>query len=109
MRHPPWIELQRWLIMAGSILPTQAKHLTSRACRSCTLLSPQRVTRSSRTTQAGHDADMEFRWWTYQQERFPIVAIGPMTAMVGFSAVSYSTLLRDRTDWPGAMPVLVAA
>lgn len=52
---------------------------------------------------------MEFRWWTYQKERFPIVAIGPMTAVVGLSAVSYSALLRDKAYSPGALPVLVAA
>jgi hypothetical protein len=34
------------------------------------------------------------RWWTYQKERFPLAAHGPLIAAFSASAVSYSALLR---------------
>jgi heme/copper-type cytochrome/quinol oxidase subunit 3 len=34
------------------------------------------------------------RWWTYQQERFPLIAHSPLIAAFSASAVSYSALLR---------------
>src|SRR5690242_577270 len=34
------------------------------------------------------------RWWTYQKERFPLLAHGPLIAAFSVSAVSYSALLR---------------
>lgn len=34
------------------------------------------------------------RWWTYQKERFPLLAHGPLIAAFSASAVSYSALLR---------------
>ena len=34
------------------------------------------------------------RWWTYQRERFPVLAHGLLIAAFSFSAVSYSALVR---------------
>lgn len=34
------------------------------------------------------------RWWTYQKERFPLMAHGPLIAAFSASAVGYSSLLR---------------
>lgn len=34
------------------------------------------------------------RWWTYQAERFPLKAHGPLIAAFSFSAVAFSTLVR---------------
>lgn len=34
------------------------------------------------------------RWWTYQRERFPLAAHGPLIAAFSFCAVSYSAHLR---------------
>jgi 4-hydroxybenzoate polyprenyltransferase len=48
------------------------------------------------------------RWWVYQHERFPIVAHGPLIAAFSFSAVSFSALLRGKSDLPGADSALVA-
>jgi hypothetical protein len=42
------------------------------------------------------------RWWIYQQERFPILAHGPVVAAFSFSGVCYSLLLRGS---PGAPPL----
>lgn len=43
------------------------------------------------------------RWWTYLQERFPLLKNGLLIACFSFSAVSYSALLRGpiegRTSW----------
>jgi UbiA prenyltransferase family len=38
---------------------------------------------------------MKNRWWIYQQERFPLAKHGVLIAVLSFSAVSYSFLLRD--------------
>jgi 4-hydroxybenzoate polyprenyltransferase len=51
---------------------------------------------------------MANRWWIYQQERFPIFAHGPLIAAFSYSAVSFSTLLRDKSDLPPADSALVA-
>ena len=36
------------------------------------------------------------RWWTYQRERFPVLAHGVLIAAFSSSAVSYSALLRGQ-------------
>jgi 4-hydroxybenzoate polyprenyltransferase len=51
---------------------------------------------------------MANRWWVYQRERFPVVAHGPLIAAFSYSAVSFSTLLRGKSDLPGADAALVA-
>lgn len=48
------------------------------------------------------------KWWTYQAERFPLVAHGPLIAAFSFCAVAYSGLLREQEGWPSWRPVLVA-
>lgn len=45
------------------------------------------------------------RWWTYQQERFPLAAHGPLVAALAVSAVGHSALLRGEAGWPGWAPV----
>ena len=37
---------------------------------------------------------MSNRWWTYQRERFPVLAHGPLILAFSLSAMSYSALLR---------------
>jgi hypothetical protein len=37
------------------------------------------------------------RWWTYQRERFPLLAHGPLILVFSACAVSYSALLREAT------------
>lgn len=42
------------------------------------------------------------RFWTYQSERFPFLAHGPLIAVFSFSAIAYSRLCRGATgfiDW----------
>lgn len=51
---------------------------------------------------------MANRWWVYQRERFPVFAHGPLIAAFSLSAVSFSRLLRGRSDLPGAAATLVA-
>jgi 4-hydroxybenzoate polyprenyltransferase len=46
------------------------------------------------------------RWWIYQQERFPLLAHGPLIAAFSASAVGYSALLRGGR--PAAISFLVA-
>lgn len=43
---------------------------------------------------------MANRWWTYQRERFPVLAHGPLIAAFSLSAVSYSSLVRGATRPP---------
>jgi len=43
------------------------------------------------------NAYMTNRWWTYQKERFPIFAHGPLILAFSMSAMSYSALLRGET------------
>ena len=50
------------------------------------------------------------RWWTYQKERFPLVAHGPLIAAFSFCAVSYSRMLRGEPDlapWPSLVVAFV--
>lgn len=46
------------------------------------------------------------RWWIYQQERFPLLAHGPLIAAFSASAVGYSALLRGGR--PAALSFVVA-
>jgi 4-hydroxybenzoate polyprenyltransferase len=39
---------------------------------------------------------MANRWWIYQQERFPVLAHGPLILAFSLSAMSYSALLRGQ-------------
>lgn len=48
------------------------------------------------------------KWWTYQRERFPLLAHAPLIAAFSFSAISYSSLLRGNTAWPAPQAVVVA-
>ncbi|MFA6287690.1 MAG: UbiA family prenyltransferase [Opitutaceae bacterium] len=48
------------------------------------------------------------RWWTYQKERFPLIAHGPLIAAFSASAVSYSALLRGDGVRPAAVSFIVA-
>jgi len=51
---------------------------------------------------------MSNRWWTYQKERFPLVAHGPLIAAFSSSAVCFSALLRGSVRLPAAGSLLVA-
>lgn len=48
------------------------------------------------------------RWWTYLQERFPLLENGLLVAIFGLSALYHSALLRGRSDLPGVQPALAA-
>jgi 4-hydroxybenzoate polyprenyltransferase len=48
------------------------------------------------------------RWWTYQRERFPLLAHAPLVAAFSFSAVAYSSLLRGDVHLPALGAWLVA-
>jgi 4-hydroxybenzoate polyprenyltransferase len=48
------------------------------------------------------------RWITYQRERFPLEAHGPLVAAFSASAVCYSSLLRGNDVLPGRAALLVA-
>ncbi|HLJ54490.1 MAG TPA: UbiA family prenyltransferase [Chthonomonadaceae bacterium] len=48
------------------------------------------------------------RWWTYQRERFPIFAHGPLVAAFSFSGVCYSLLLRGQPGPPSGRAVVTA-
>jgi 4-hydroxybenzoate polyprenyltransferase len=48
------------------------------------------------------------RWWTYQGERFPIVAHGVLILAFSSSAVCFSSLLRGRAELPPLLVVTVA-
>jgi 4-hydroxybenzoate polyprenyltransferase len=51
-------------------------------------------------TAEGLNAQPLNRWWTYQRERFPVFAHGPLILAFSFSAVSFSWLLRSESGWP---------
>ena len=51
---------------------------------------------------------MANRWWTYQRERFPILAHGILIASFSFSAVCFSSLLRGQTELPRLSSIFVA-
>jgi 4-hydroxybenzoate polyprenyltransferase len=48
------------------------------------------------------------RWWTYQRERFPVVAHGLLIAAFSSSAVCFSALLRGQTGPPPLLTFAVA-
>lgn len=48
------------------------------------------------------------RLWTYQAERFPLLAHGPLVALMAASAVATSAGLRGADAWPEALRVLAA-
>jgi 4-hydroxybenzoate polyprenyltransferase len=48
------------------------------------------------------------RWWTYQQERFPIAVNGPLVAVFALGALYHSALLRGAEALPGWTAGLVA-
>jgi len=48
------------------------------------------------------------KWWTYQRERFPVVAHGILIAAFSFSAVAYSSMLRGRFAVPAWQAIVVA-
>jgi len=48
------------------------------------------------------------KWWTYQRERFPVLAHGILIAAFSFSAVSFSALLRGSHSLPDGASILVA-
>jgi UbiA prenyltransferase family len=48
------------------------------------------------------------RWWIYQRERFPVAAHGALIAAFSFSAVSFSSLLRNHPGFPSAASIFTA-
>ena len=48
------------------------------------------------------------RWWTYQRERFPIIAHGVLILAFSSSAVCFSSLLRGHAVLPPSLVVTVA-
>lgn len=48
------------------------------------------------------------RWWTYQQERFPLAVNGPLVAVFSLGALYHSALLRTGAALPGWEAGLVA-
>jgi hypothetical protein len=48
------------------------------------------------------------RWWSYQKERFPLAAYGPLIAAFSYAAVGYSALERSSAAGPGWRQTLVA-
>src|SRR5687767_9838142 len=48
------------------------------------------------------------RWIIYQHERFPLLAHTPLIAAFSFSAVSFSSLLRNETTVPASGALFVA-
>jgi len=48
------------------------------------------------------------RWWTYQKERFPLAAHGPLVLAFSYSALSYSSLLRGQHGLPSARTAIAA-
>ena len=50
------------------------------------------------------------RWWTYQRERFPLLANGPLIAAFALSAVTFSALLRGGDpSWQSAVVAFVVS
>ena len=48
------------------------------------------------------------KWWTYQRERFPVLAHGLLIGAFSFSAVSFSSMLRGRFTMPAWQAIIVA-
>jgi 4-hydroxybenzoate polyprenyltransferase len=46
------------------------------------------------------------RWWTYQRERFPVVAHGLLILAFSLSAIGYSSLLRGHLAFPSIKVVI---
>jgi 4-hydroxybenzoate polyprenyltransferase len=63
---------------------------------------------AERPTLLGRCAAESARWWTYQRERFPVLAHGLLIAAFSLSAVSFSSLLRGRVELPEAKTACVA-
>lgn len=59
-------------------------------------------------TQQNNDPRGAARWIVYQNERFPLLAHGPLVLAFSFSAVSYSSLLRGQPGLPGVLQITVA-
>ena len=57
--------------------------------------------RSASLSDLGRPASLTRRFWTYQAERFPILAYAPLVAVFTFSAAAYSRVLRGA---PGFIP-----
>jgi 4-hydroxybenzoate polyprenyltransferase len=51
---------------------------------------------------------MANRWWVYQRERFPVLGHGPVIAAFSFSALCFSSLLRQDLRMPAPRTFLVA-
>lgn len=51
---------------------------------------------------------MNSKWWTYQRERFPVLAHGLLIAAFSFSAVAFSSMLRGRYTVPSWCAIIVA-
>ncbi|MFB6249217.1 MAG: UbiA family prenyltransferase [Salinibacter sp.] len=49
------------------------------------------------------------RWWTYQRERFPLAAYGPLVAVFSLGALGHSARLRDGAlpEWPAGVVAFV--
>ncbi|NBC11209.1 MAG: hypothetical protein GVY24_05655 [Planctomycetes bacterium] len=51
---------------------------------------------------------MHNKWWTYQRERFPVLAHGLLIGAFSFSAVAFSSMLRGQFSVPRWQAILVA-
>ena len=58
--------------------------------------------------QAKAESGQTLRWWTYQKERFPLLAHGPLVLAFSSSAVCFSHLLRGENSWPDWRGLVVA-
>jgi 4-hydroxybenzoate polyprenyltransferase len=72
------------------------------------LISPGRTTSALGAGKPESRQTMANRWWTYQRERFPLLAHSPVIAAFSLSAVSYSALLRGTDHLPAWKPCAVA-
>jgi hypothetical protein len=48
------------------------------------------------------------RWWTYQRERFPLLAHGPLIAAFSFCTLGFSVTARGGGGWPEGKAALTA-
>ena len=58
--------------------------------------------------RAKAEVGQTLRWWTYQRERFPLLAHGPLVLAFSSSAVCFSRLLRGENSWPEWRGLIVA-
>ena len=49
------------------------------------------------------------RWWTYQRERFPVLAHGVLIAAFSLAAVGYTALVLGRREFPAEAAVVAFA